>query len=347
MSLATLKKKSKTIYGNSISSSTISTNGFYLNGNKRVIGSVNTTNLGKSVTRTPFKGTEPVGHGGGSRCRVSGRAARKCGGGSKYLKAVSNSGSSCTTQTLIKPSSKNQKGLIATKYKWMSSTYPNYWVKHLNEPEKTSSSSYIESLKNKVISNCGLNEILCLNKESVVNIVSTINGNKYAFNGLTTYLSEYALSVGTYTLKDVPPTHAINLYNNDENLISITSNTENIDGLDDHGLGKTGYYGDVVITVKGNFETASIFCIYHGYMGGEKMLRYTNNCEIEKENTSTTYIECTNKYTNKYTIGTKCKPVNKDVLAADTYDNYLSNLKHKCLESQHIPYAVTKNATVY
>ena len=50
---------------------------------------------------------------------------------------------------------------------------------------------------------------------------------------------------------------------------------------------------------------------------------------------------------NKYTIGTKCKPVNKDVLAADTYDNYLSNLKHKCLELQHIPYAITKNATVY
>ena len=341
MSLATLKKKSKTIYGNSISSSTISTNGFYLNGNKRVIGSVNTTNLGKSVTRTPFKGTEPVGHGGGSRCRVSGRAARKCGNGNKYLKVVSNSGSSCTPQTLIKISTKNQKGLIDTKYKWMSSTYPNYWVKHINEPENTSSSSYIESLRNKAISNCGLNEILCLNKESVVNIVSTSSGNKYAFNGLTTYISEYALSVGTYTLKDIPQIHAINLYNNDENLISITSGTVKTDGSSE--LGTTGYYGDVVITVKGNFGTASIFCINHGYMGGENMLRYTNNCEIEKENTSTTYIECT----NKYHIGTKCQTVNKDVLAADTYDNYLSNLKYKCLELQHIPYAVTKNATVY
>lgn len=333
MSLATLKKKSKTIYGNSISSSTISTNGFYLNGNKRVIGSVNTTNLGKSVTRTPFKGTEPAGHGGGSRCRVSGRAARKCGNGNKYLKVVSNSGSNCTPQTLVKPSTKNQKGLIDTKHKWMSSTYPNYWVKHINEPENTSSSSYIESLRNKAISNCGLNEIPCLNKESVVNIVSTTNDNKYAFNGLTTYISEYALSVGTYTLKNVPIGHPINLYNNDENLISITSGTET----------GNGYYGDVVITVKGNFGTASIFCIYHGYMGGENMLRYTNNCQIEKENTSTTYIECT----NKYTIGTKCKPVNKDVLAADTYDNYLSNLKHKCLELQHIPYAITINPTVY
>lgn len=342
MSLATLKKKSKTMYGNSISSSTISTNGFYLNGNKRVIGSVNTTNLGKSVTRTPFKGTEPVGHGGGSRCRVSGRAARKCGNSNKYLKVVSNSGSNCTPQTLVKTSTKNQKGLIHTKYKWMSTTYPNYLVKHINEPENTSSSSYIESLKNKAISNCGLNEILCLNKESVVNIVSTSSGNKYyAFNGLTTYIIEYALGVGTYTLKDVSIDHPINLYNNDENLISITSGTEKTDGSS--ALGTTGYYGDVVITVKGNFGRASIFCIYHGYMGGENMLRYTSNCQIEKENTSTTYIECT----NKYTIGTKCKPVNKDVLAADTYDNYLSNLKHKCLELQHIPYAITKNATVY
>ena len=47
-------------------------------------------------------------------------------------------------QTLIKISTKNQKGLIDTKYKWMSSTYPNYWVKHINEPENTSSSSYIQ-----------------------------------------------------------------------------------------------------------------------------------------------------------------------------------------------------------
>ena len=87
----------------------------------------------------------------------------------------------------------------------------------------------------------------------------------------------------------------------------------------------------------------SVYCYNHGYMGGENILRYTNNWEIEKENTSTTYIECT----NKYHIKTKCQPVNKDVLAADTYDNYLSNLKHKCLELQHIPYAITKNATVY
>tara|TARA_B100000035_G_C21036090_1_gene571041 strand:- start:2637 stop:3671 length:1035 start_codon:yes stop_codon:yes gene_type:complete len=344
MSLATLKKKSKTIYGNSISSSTISTNGFYLNGNKRVIGSVNTTNLGKSVTRTPFKGTEPVGHGGGSRCRVSGRAARKCGNGNKYLKVVSNSGSSCTSQTLIKISTKNQKGLIDTKYKWMSSTYPNYWVKHINEPETTSSSSYIESLKNKAISNCGLNEIPCLNKESVVNIVSTSSGNKYAFNGLTTYISEYALSVGTYILKDIPQIHAMAILNNGkEGMITYLGDANNKLTKEVNGINYDFYYGDITINVISNFDKVSVYCYNHGYMGGENILRYTNNCEIEKENTSTTYIECT----NKYHIKTKCQPVNKDVLAADTYDNYLSNLKHKCLELQHIPYAITKNATVY
>ncbi len=227
MSLATLKKKSQTMYGVGINSSTVSRNGFYLNGNKRVVGSVNQTNLAKSVTRTPFKGSEPMGHGGGSRCRVSGRAARKCGG-SGYLKAISNSGSVCTPQTLIKASTKNHKGLIHTKYKWIFSKYPNYWVKHLNEPENTSASSYMESLKNEVITNCGI----------VSEVTST-------------------------------------------------------------------------------------------------------------ENTSETYIECMNKHANRYHIGTKCKSVSKDVLGADTYENHLSNLKSKCLEIQHIPYAITKNATVY
>ena len=34
------------------------------------------------------------------------------------------------------------------------------------------------------------------------------------------------------------------------------------------------YYGDVTVTVSGNFGIASLYCYYHGYMGGENILKY-------------------------------------------------------------------------
>ena len=144
MSLATLKKKSKMVYGDRVNSSTVSSNGFSINGVKRVIGVVGNTNLNKSVTRTPFKGTEPVGHGGGRKCRVGGRFARICGS-TGYPIVISNSGSCCTNQELVKNSTKNMKGLIHSKYKWMFSKYPRYWVHKVDTIDK--SSDYIEKIK--------------------------------------------------------------------------------------------------------------------------------------------------------------------------------------------------------
>jgi hypothetical protein len=40
------------------------------------------------------------------------------------------------------------------------------------------------------------------------------------------------------------------------------------------------YYGDVAINISGNFDKVSIYCFYHGYMGGENLFVYT-----EPENT--------------------------------------------------------------
>ena len=34
------------------------------------------------------------------------------------------------------------------------------------------------------------------------------------------------------------------------------------------------YYGDVAVTVSGNFDKISLYCFYHGYMGGENLLVY-------------------------------------------------------------------------
>ena len=80
--------------------------GFSLNGGHRNVGRVGQTNLGRSVTRTPFRGNAPMGNGGTN---------------GKYPVVVSNSGSCCTNKSdYIKPSSINTKGMLARKYKWMN-----------------------------------------------------------------------------------------------------------------------------------------------------------------------------------------------------------------------------------
>ena len=61
MSIVALKRKSR---GHKATISGIGSQGFSLNGGYRNHGSVGPTNLGRSVTRTPFRGPEPMGHGG-------------------------------------------------------------------------------------------------------------------------------------------------------------------------------------------------------------------------------------------------------------------------------------------
>ena len=138
MSLATLKQKSK-IYTNHISGK--GNNGFSLAGGLRNIGAVGPTNLAKSVTRTRFRGIAPMGSGG---C---------CG---NYIINVSNSGSCCVNDPdIIKSSVKNTKGMIDTKYKWMSSTYPNWWVQNTSN-ENYDQSEHIRKVKETVTGRCGV-----------------------------------------------------------------------------------------------------------------------------------------------------------------------------------------------
>jgi hypothetical protein len=122
MSLATLKAKSLAMYGTHSDKS-----GFSLNGPLRQppLGA----NLGRSVTRTPFRGPAPMGHGMGSRCRVGGWRARTCGG--TYPLNIRRS-SLGTPQTLVKQSVMNQKGMIETKYTGiLHGAYPRSHVFHV------------------------------------------------------------------------------------------------------------------------------------------------------------------------------------------------------------------------
>ena len=112
--------------------------GFSLNGKTRFTSGVG-ANLGKSVTRTPFRGSEPMGHGGGERCRLGGWRARvnHCDG-PQYPRKVSNSGSCCAQQTLVKVSVMNTKGMIESRFKGiLHGAYPKTWVK-APQPENSS-----------------------------------------------------------------------------------------------------------------------------------------------------------------------------------------------------------------
>ena len=88
--------------------------GFSLNGTHRNVGAVGQTNLAKSVTRTPFRGVNPMGHGGHN---------------GNYVINVSNSGSCCTNDnSFVKTSTKNTKGHIFASFYYPTGQQFNYQV---------------------------------------------------------------------------------------------------------------------------------------------------------------------------------------------------------------------------
>ena len=111
--------------------------GFSLNGGYRNIGAVGQFRLISNTTRTPFKGTHPMGNGGN---------------GGQYYNHPLNSGSCCTNDNqIIKKSSLNTAGMIDTKYAWTKGTYPNYWVQEDDNGYNIThdQSNYIRNLTQK------------------------------------------------------------------------------------------------------------------------------------------------------------------------------------------------------
>jgi hypothetical protein len=131
MSIYTLQQKSRR-YKAPISG--IGKDGFSLNGGYRNIGSVGSSNLAKSVSRTRFRGTEPMGHGGHYGA---------------YPIYISNSGSCSTNDNSIaKNSVITTKGSIIHKNKWIHSAYPNFWTK--NDSSSNANFSQSEYIKNVI-----------------------------------------------------------------------------------------------------------------------------------------------------------------------------------------------------
>jgi hypothetical protein len=130
-----------------------------------------------------------------------------------------------------------------------------------------------------------INNIECLNTISIVNIIQTNNGNKFVLNNSNIYYEQkkYGLNNGNYILTNISINHPIALLNrNVSNLITYSGNQNNKLNKSISGTNFDNnydfYYGTISINVLGDFNQVSIYCFYHGYMGGENLLKYSNSC---------------------------------------------------------------------
>ena len=128
MSIATLKKKTEARYF----PHSVPNVGFSLNGVTRFLGAGDTS-LGRSVTRTPFRGSVPMGHGGGGRCRVSGVKGRasRCDSNDEYPINIIRSGEQ-VPQTLVKKSTMSYVPYWDLRYMNTLEKAGCHWVKDRN-----------------------------------------------------------------------------------------------------------------------------------------------------------------------------------------------------------------------
>ena len=120
--------------------------------------------------------------------------------------------------------------------------------------------------------------VVGLDQTSGVNIV----GGNYVFNDGVTYDPnlQYGLGTGTFVLTGIPTNHPFAILNDGVSTISYTgdANTQSTNVV--NGVTYDFYYGDVTITVTGDFGTLSVYCPYHGYMGGENIFVYDSQYAV-------------------------------------------------------------------
>ena len=119
-----------------------------------------------------------------------------------------------------------------------------------------------------------------LNDNTSVTIINDNGTNKYIFNNNASYKEKYLISLGTYYINNIPQTHPL--------AILIDSNTIEYYGIDANGnqsntnlttsqvsgVNRNFYSGNIKVIVKKSFWEASIYCLNHGFMGGQNILRY-------------------------------------------------------------------------
>lgn len=126
---------------------------------------------------------------------------------------------------------------------------------------------------------------LCLPSLFEVRVESITGGYIYIFDNK---YGVYQMAAGTYTFSNVPSAHPIAFLNNGkETLISYTGTSSAGTKTGADGNTYTYYYGDVTVTVNGDFGTISYECYHHGYMGGQDNLTYNSLCSVAPTPTPT------------------------------------------------------------
>ena len=121
--------------------------------------------------------------------------------------------------------------------------------------------------------------VVGLDQTSGVNIV----GGNYVFNDGVTYDSylQYGLGTGTFVLTGIPTNHPFAILNDGVTGIDYTGDANTKSTAAVNGVDYDFYYGDVTIAVTADFGTVSVYCPYHGYMGGEDIFVYDSQYAIQ------------------------------------------------------------------
>ena len=133
----------------------------------------------------------------------------------------------------------------------------------------------------------------CLDEISYVKVIPDAeHGNRLTFNNNLTYVRQYGVPVGLFSLRDIPIEHPLTILNyGKENIIYIVGDkTKKFIRLVS-GVRYEFYYGNIGLYVNGDFDTMSFYCYHHGYMGGRNILRYSEDvCYKVKESENNTTL---------------------------------------------------------
>jgi hypothetical protein len=155
----------------------------------------------------------------------------------------------------------------------------------------------------------------CLTENISVTVQSVNGSNVYFFNGASSLSASFKMNTGTYFFYGVPQSHPIAFYSTNQNLtVSGENNHGQKTGAD--GIIRSYYYGTVIVSVFGDFQTISYDCYHHGYMGGQNNLSFDPTCPLPQLITTTTLAPGVDD-TDGETTTTTLRPlsINVDVIS--------------------------------
>tara|TARA_B100000902_G_C27313089_1_gene919602 strand:- start:700 stop:1038 length:339 start_codon:yes stop_codon:yes gene_type:complete len=109
-----------------------------------------------------------------------------------------------------------------------------------------------------------------LQQQSTVKVIK----KQYIFNNKNEYNDTYYITNSTYTFLDIPKDHPMAILNKS---ISVEGDKTKKMSKEVDGVEYDFYYGNLTMTVSNIEQTISVYCYYHGYMGGKNILKYKLN----------------------------------------------------------------------